>query len=514
MLYLTCITKKGTLPLRIENFKKLIFSIPSETEFTEKEKIGAKRVVKNYMFILISNGIRIAAGFFILIAIVRYLSVEQYGQYSFIISFVTSIFAITYFGIQMILIREIAKNKLKASQNLGVALQLRISLSAIAILILIVSMYYMELPALIVTAGMFAIASEFFLTITMLIKSAFIAYEKMIYDPIITMSYSLVFLMGIIFAIYFDLGFLLIFVFMAVANLIQLVTSLYIFSSKFFRPSLALDKSIYLKFLKDALLVGIGIFFYKNLFLINVLMLKWLGRIEDVSYFHAPHNLIVQAQVVFMALFMAIYPVFSRLMHNDREKIANIYEKIFRFSFVVSFFSGIYLFLFSEEVINILFGSKYVYSKIVLMILSWAMVPLAMDMLLNNILIAMNKQIYSVFYVGTALVLNLLAGLIFIPSYGAIAASCISLFSYTFVFFCGIYFVVKNGMQVNIFTTAAKICVALVITAIAVYLLKLVSVPLAIVFGIIIYFGTILLMRTFTINEIMVLVESVRNVRE
>jgi hypothetical protein len=62
--------------------------------------------------------------------------------------------------------------------------------------------------------------------------------------------------------------------------------------------------------------------------------------------------------------------------------------------------------LFSKEIIEIVFGSKYAQSVRALSIISWAIIPLSMDMFFNNILIVMNKQRYTVIYGGLTLATN------------------------------------------------------------------------------------------------------------
>ncbi|MBI5826122.1 MAG: oligosaccharide flippase family protein [Deltaproteobacteria bacterium] len=80
-------------------------------------------VIKNSIFILMARGIQIAASFFVIIAVARYLSVELYGDYAYIIALVSSVMALTYFGIQQVTIREIAMDRANAHIHLGSALR-------------------------------------------------------------------------------------------------------------------------------------------------------------------------------------------------------------------------------------------------------------------------------------------------------------------------------------------------------------------------------------------------------
>jgi O-antigen/teichoic acid export membrane protein len=477
----------------------------SDQRVAAGEKHSSSRMLRNSIFILASRGIQFLSSFFVIIIIARYLSVEQYGEYSFLFAFVSSVMALSYFGIQQVLIREIARNKKSASQSLGAAIQLRSSLSAVAVIIVLLALYFKNPSLLLVIACIVAIASEFFLSFSMLSKSVFQAFEKMIYEPMLTLIYCIVLSVSVAAVIYFDMGFLWLFIAAAFANLVQLVIASYILSSRFIRPSFTIERSVFRQFFKNAVVIGLGIFFYQNLFRIDVLMLKWFGRIEDVAFFQIPHSLILQIQQVPMSLVIAIFPVFSMLIHTDRETMASLYEKIFRFMFIGSMFACMSLFLFSKEIIHLVFGAKYAVSAIAMMIVSLAVVPLFMDMILNGVLIAMNKQKYSAIYAGIALILNALAAIVFIPQYGFIAAAWIAVFSYTFVFICSLYFVEKNGLSIKWGRVAAKTFTAVFISGTAVFMFKPFSIILSVIGGTILYFGILLLLRAFTMNELFVL---------
>jgi len=477
----------------------------------EQGQLSSSKILKNSIFILLSRGIQIASSFFIVVAVARYLSLAQYGEYSYIVAFVSSIMALAYFGIQQVLIREIANNKASAAQTIGAAVELRAILSAAAILAVCVSMYFMHLRDILLAAGCIAIASEFFLSFSMLSKSVFQAFEKMMYEPIISIINGLVLIIGISTVIYYELGLLWIFIVMAFANMTQMVVSSLILSVKFVRPTFTIDRTVFRKFLKDAVVIGIGIFFYQNQFRINVLMLKWLGTVDDVAYFQAPHSLIMQLQVVPMSVAMAVFPVFSRLMTTDPEKLALLYEKIFRFMLLGSLFCAMFIALFARDIIALVYGVKYIHSVSILSIVAWAVIPLTMDMLLNVVLIAMHKQKYSVIYAGSTLALNSLLAVLFIPAYGSRAAAYLSALSYTILFLCSLYFVERNGLRVRLDRMAVKIVATVLFSGAAIVALKSLSPPAAALAGTIVFCGLAIMTRIVTLEELRLIKGMIRN---
>ncbi len=465
----------------------------------------AAGLLRNSFFILLSRGIQLATSFFVVVAVARYLSIDQYGEYSFIVAYVSSIMALAYFGIQQVLIREIALDREAAARIMGVALRLRTLLSAVAVVIIAVSLLFMKLPRLLIAGSAIAIASEFFLSLSLLSKAVFQAFERMVYEPAITIVSSVALACGIGSVIYLDLGFLPIFGAAALANLAQLAAASFIISRRFTRPSSAFDGRLFRKFLGKAVVIGVGVFLYQNLFKINVLLLRWFGSVQDVAFFNAPHSLLMQIQVVPMSLVMAVFPVFSRLMRSDRERLLGIYDMVFRGLFVFSSGVAVVLGGFPREVVGMVFGGRYDPSAQALLIMAWATIPLTMDMLLNAMLIAMDKQRYAVFYAGAALVFNILAGAFVIPKHGFLGASVLSVVSNIILFSCSLFFVSRNGLPLPVAGMAARTAGAAAVAMIVIVLLKPVSPVAAGAAGVVLFAAAVVATRVFTVEEIFLL---------
>ncbi|MEK7773498.1 MAG: flippase [Deltaproteobacteria bacterium] len=454
-------------------------------------------VIKNSIFILTARGIQIVSSSFIVIAIARYLSVEMYGDYAYVIALVSAVMALTYFGIQQVTIREIAKDRANAHLYIGSAIVLRGGLAAIAAVTMLVSMLFIK-PSNLMSAGIaVAIVSESFLTFGMLFRAVFQAFEKMLYEPLITIIYCIALSAGIAVVIYFDMGFLWLLIVTAAANAVQCAAAAFIVSYRFVRPSFMVDKKIFKALLVHSSVIGLGIFFYQNLFRIDVLMLKWLGSAKEVALFQVPHNMVMQVEILPAALMAALFPVLSRLMKSDPDRVVDVYEKSFRYIFILSLILSIYLCLFSKEIIGIVFGSKYSQSAASFVVVSWAVVPLSMDILLNAVLIVMNKQKYSVYYGGITLAVNFLAALVLIPAYGFMAAAYIALFSYCLLFLFSMYFVAKAGLPVVLDRILSKTVLAGAIGAAGMIWLKQFSIIIALSFGVTAYFGVLLMTGAF-----------------
>jgi O-antigen/teichoic acid export membrane protein len=468
-----------------------------------REQPPVSGILRNSVFVLSARGLQIVASFLVFVAVARYLSVRQYGEYAFIIAFVSSIMALSYFGIQQVLVREVAGDMRNAAMYVGAAIRLRSLLSAGATVVLVGAMFFVGLSPAAVAAGMIAVLSELFLTFAMLSKAVFQAFERMVYEPLVTVAYSLALLVGMALVIFLDMGFLWLFIALAAANAVQFSLAGYIVSSRFVRPSLGTDKGVFGRLLKDAVVIGVGVFFYQNLFKINVLMLKWFGSVQDVSYFQVPHSMIIQLQVVPLALVTALFPVLSRLMRNEHARVAGLYEKAFRYLVVFSFLIGMYFCLLSEEIIDVFFGAKYANSVSALLVIAWGIIPLSLGMLLTNILIAMNKQKFIVMYAGATLFINLLLAYLLVPSYGYMASAYIAVFSYALLFVFSFSLVSRSGFPIAIGRTVSGTLLSGLLGGAALILLRPLSLPFAVAAGMVLYLFVQVMTRTILKEELL-----------
>lgn len=451
---------------------------------------------------MLSRSLQIGAGFVLVVAVARYLSIEDYGEYSFIITFASSITALTYFGIQQVVIREIAKDLSNAPHYLGVAVKLRAVISLLVIAIFLIAMLFVDVTPAVMAAITIAMISEILLSFNMLLKAVFQAFERMVYEPVLTLVFYVILAGGLAAVMLLKLGYLWIFVSMAAANLIQLFMAAYVMSSRFVRPSFKTDRKIFIDFFKYTAVVGLGIFLYQNLLKINVLMLKWLSGTAEVALFQVPHNLIIQLQILPASLISAIYPVLSRSFHDGVSGASGIYVKTFGYLFMFSCLAAVCFTSYAEEIIILIFGKKFMGSVLPMKIMAWAFIPFSLDILLNSVLIAINKQKYSVIYGGAALAANFLAAFAVLPYYSYIGASVLAVMSYSMLFFCSLYFVSRNGLPSVIGGQTLKTVLATALTLGFMLTLKRFSVFLALPAGVAFYVAVIFVFGGFSAEDI------------
>ena len=90
-----------------------------------------------------------------------------------------------------------------------------------------------------------------------------------------------------------------------------------------------------------------------------------------VGYYSAAERIFRACQYLGMPLFQALFPHFSKLIVDDKERAVRQFTKLFRIVMIVTFLISLALSLSSHFVISIILGAKYFQSILILQILSW-----------------------------------------------------------------------------------------------------------------------------------------------
>jgi O-antigen/teichoic acid export membrane protein len=116
-------------------------------------------------------------------------------------------------------------------------------------------------------------------------------------------------------------------------------------------------------------------------------------------------------------------------------------------NFYIALFSIASITIFGKQIIYFLYGSNFVESYTVTVIIVVGLLPMILFKLLNTLFISNGKHKVSFAILFISVVLNVIANIILIPDYGINGAAFASVFSYSF---CGFYFLIIFKKEFNI----------------------------------------------------------------
>jgi O-antigen/teichoic acid export membrane protein len=466
-----------------------------------EENITA-RVARNTVALTISKIVQIAYGLLTASIIARYLKVELFGQYTFITAIIAVLIPFLYFGMQRIVIRDIARDKDKASDYFGAALILRTVLSLLMIIGITVTLRFINLPREAVIAIYIFAFSEIFMSFADIFVNIYISFEKMVYDIILNIIISLSGIIAIVFVVYYNLGFVNLFLAILSPSIAACLTGYIITRKRFVRPKIRINYPLWRHIIKESFPLFISTLFIQAFLRVDVFILKALRNLSEVSLFFAPYTLTMRLQMIPQTIVMAFFPVLSRFACTSRDSLEGIYEKIFRLLFILSLPISVVTTVMAEKIILLFFGSNFKDATISLQILIWAVNLTFLETLLGTILISLNKQrLLSIIY-ALAFLANLLLDLILVPLYGYIGACIGSLSAEILRTGLTYYYVSRNTYFLPLQRLIIKPAISVVIMSIFIILIKNMNLFLVSSIGILIYLFTLFMVGDFSKDDI------------
>jgi O-antigen/teichoic acid export membrane protein len=416
-----------------------IFSLSSFKNFFLKNKTLKQTVFKNTFWLFAAEVFETGIGFLIVVWLARHFGPVIYGQWSFAFSFVAIFGTIADFGLNIILIREIARYKEKASQYIDNILFIKVFLGIISFGSIAISAQFFRneqiVYSLLFTLGIYIVINTF----ASFFQAVFRANEKMEYEAL---SRALQSVIRLAFVVFFILGGYSI-IYIAYAHIIYVVMGILIsallawyYFAKFFKK---IDLQICKEVLKEAWPIAlssmIGAFYHR----IGMAILYLLKDDQSVGFYNAAFGLVYSITIIPSFTLISIFPVFSKLYKESVVRLIEIYNRFTKVILISAAFIFPVLFLFSKWIIIIFYGSSYENSilafKILLLAEFFPFIGCVFYPLLNSI----NRQIVFTKVHAISMILHIILCFIFIPKYSyaglSVALVIAECFAFALLFF-------------------------------------------------------------------------------
>lgn len=408
-----------------------------------------RSLARNFLALAVSRLIQIASGFFVLLAVARGLPLDAYGEYASLTALAGAVAALTYFGIQQIMIREMAAAPAAAPALVGQALVLRLAMIALAGLGLAAVPVFGGYGRQAVLGLGLAFGVEACRSLAMLGCAVFQARERMGYEPPLSIVSGLASMAFVGAALWLDLGYTGVLAGLLLAAGLHMALVWRVAAGRLVRPTFRFGTAALWRMCAESAVVGLGIFFHQNLFRANTLALSFWADLAAVADFQAPHEFILKLEILPQALMLAAFPALSRLAPVDPPGARRLFRLLFRHTLHAMALPSILLAFFAEPACLLLFGQKFEGSAMVLRLLSLALAPLALDMLVNNVLVAIGRQRYALYYAAAALALNAAGNWYAVPRYGAVGSAVVALCSYLWLLVFSTRFAARHGFHAH-----------------------------------------------------------------
>lgn len=465
---------------------------------------SVRRIAANTIALSIAEIIVKVAQFIIFVYVARQLGNAIFGRFNFAYSFSLIAVIFTDIGINYMIIREISRKKELLNKFITnsflIKTALGIAVFALSIVVLNALNYPKETRILVYLLLLYM----FLRSGTEFLFSIFKAFERMHYEAVIK-------ILGIIMILVFGIGSLMlkkdIVIFgllFAIIELLVFLITLAVVMVKFVKIKLDIDfgfakKIIMLAFPFTLSVVFAGIYFY-----IDTIMLSLMKGDVPVGIYSASYNIALALLFIPGMYTFAIYPIISSNYEKFKKKVAFIYERSFKYLYILGLPISFGLFIIARNIILFVYGQNYSPSIIALKILAWFILFKFLSYLTGMVLSSINKQKFRMYSQGIAAFLNLGLNLALIPRYSFVGAGIATLASEIFLFFITFIFVSRHFHAFNVLKILYKPLIACIVMAAAVIFLKI-NMFAIIAIGAAVYFAVLFLLRVFDEGDYLLL---------
>jgi len=266
----------------------------------------------------------------------------------------------------------------------------------------------------------------------------------------------------------------------------------------FFRPRLELDRSFASAMLKASAPLMANNLLSKVFFMSDVLLLKPIRGDIEVGYYGAAYRYIRALDVIPSYFTMALFPLISRYAGSQRDSLVRAYKLSIKLLLMVALPVAVGTTFIARQLISILAGPAYLpQSMIALQLLIWYMPVGFINSVTHYVLIAIDQQRFltRAFVFGAAF--NIGSNLLLIPRYGYVAAAVVTALSEVALFLPFYYCVRKNLTALSWLELFWRPVVAAAAMALVLWLLRRLTILLAIPLAAVTYFVALVAVGTF-----------------
>jgi len=281
-----------------------------------------------------------------------------------------------------------------------------------------------------------------------------------------------------------------------IAHIINFLLGFYIAKKKFvtdhFQFSYEISKNIIKKALPFFGIIILG----RYLVDINEVMLSVMKGNKAVGFFSVSHKLIIGLGLLFLFI-DSIFPVMAKFYKTSKKSLFLTYTKAFKYLYVIVLPISVGTYLLADKIILLIYGNQYINSILTLKILAFYFLFFSLIGISNTLLMSTHKVGVLLKINVFAVVLLTISNYMFISKWGynGLALSNLIVIFITFIVF---FVYISNKFCKLSFNIFYKPFISVIIMGFAIYFLNSMNLFLIIFVSMVVYFGCLLLTRTFT----------------
>ncbi|MGQ9569929.1 MAG: flippase [Thermodesulfovibrionales bacterium] len=460
------------------------------------------KIMKNSLAILVG---RIYHALLSLVAvglIARYLKVERFGDYAFILAICTVFMVITDMGIHRIGIREMSRDLSRANDIFWASSFAKAILSILTFLGIALTINIMSSDKEVIHATYICAVAVIVFFLGDIFLANYIAFERMGYAALSHFIEGTAYLFFVALFIHLNYGLNGIFWALLFSYVARISFGFIVTYKNFFKLQFSLNLPLAYYLIKEGFPIGLNRILQKASVRIDTILIKLMRSRAEVGIYHGPYRIILTLVLVPQSITEAIFPMISRLAVESKDAVSQVLERSFKFMLIMVIPLAMVMISFSSMIINIVLGKEFVKSIPVLQIFSIVWGIMFFNELFTKFLSASNRQALATKAMAICLGINVILDVILIYFYGYFGAVIATLFAELSLSISAYLFISKTMGVISWKRILPKPLLSAIPTVIAVSFLNLLSPFIAVPVGIGIFYLCLFLLGAFEQNEI------------
>jgi O-antigen/teichoic acid export membrane protein len=454
-----------------------------------------RRVAKNTAVLLLGTIVSKLCLLALFMVAARYLGPEEFGKYSFALSFTATFIILGDLGLNTLAIREVARDNSLLGKYLGNILVLKTVLSAGAVGLALLTISLLRYPPDTIRVVYILGISVFFSYLSQSLRWCFQAFQKMEYEALVSVTCSFLVLGAGLTSLYLGGGLVGLARANLLANVVTLAFSFLITVKRFSKPIFSVDWRLWQRMLRRAAPIGLMSILISVYFNANILMLSLTGDSALVGLYNVGYKLVDYLKFVPSMFVLAIFPVMSEFHKSAVGSLRKVLNKAVRYMLIASLPVAIGTTILSPKIVPLIWGEDFSSATPVLQILIWMGGMSFISNILHNYLIAIDKQKVPIFTIGAGVVVNVILNLVLIPKFFFVGAS-FSILVAQAVIFSSVSFYIFRYLGINPFPKQIfRVLLASLLMGALTWILRELNVFLVVVVSAFIYISLLWVVR-------------------
>jgi O-antigen/teichoic acid export membrane protein len=451
-----------------------------------------KSIARNTAALFLMNAASALMTLVLMVVAARSLGVVGFGKYSFALGFTAFFSVLIPLGLDVILTREISRDRSRAASYLGSAVALCFASSVVALVIMASAVNILGYPAdtkaAVYLLGIYTVLSA----LARPFKAVFQAYERMEYQAYVEFAAKVALTTAGVSVLAAGWGLTMFAAVFLLGGVIDLAASV-ILCRKFFtafKP--AFDTALWRSLVLESTPIFLAFLFSMVYYKADVFLLSLMKGDAVVGWYSAPYQLVSGLTIVSTSFLVAVFPVMARLHVSSRKVLEDLYSRSLKYLLAVGLPLAVGTTILAPTLISAFFGGQYANSVIALAVLIWAELFLFMNNATGTMLKCINKQRVHMLIILAAMVMNVGLNLALIPRFSYVGSAVAIVLTECFVAAAGLQYLSRLGYSPK-FGYVPKLVVSSLLMGEAAYFLSSTGLIPAVAISCLFYFSLVYL---------------------